>query len=107
MRSQHWKRHEREIAALLGGIRWPNSGRAQPDALTDRLAVHVKTTKALPTWLHAALDQVARDCDAERIPVVMLYEASQVRRTRRILCFDLDCLYQQPALPEPEKKDSL
>jgi len=64
--AQRWKRQEREIAAALGGVRLPNSGRGQPDVLAGNLAVQVKTRATLPAWLVAALDQAARDAAATR-----------------------------------------
>jgi len=39
MNAGRWKRQEREIAALLGGIRLPNSCRGQPDVIAGNLAV--------------------------------------------------------------------
>jgi len=109
MSAGRWKRHEREIAAILGGVRPPNNGKGQPDLLTDELAVQVKTRKALPGWLHDAIDQAARDADAGRLPVVVLAEASQGRRTRRYLVVDLgralDWLARRPAVLPPLGKD--
>jgi hypothetical protein len=92
MNPGRWKRHEREVAALLGGMRLPNAGRSQADVITRNLAVQVKTRTHLPVWLLRALDQAERDCDADRIPVVVLCVASQGRKTRRLLLADLDRL---------------
>ena len=54
-----WKRHEREVAAALGGQRLPNSGAGPPDVLATGsgmpCAVHVKTP-ALPAWLPALVE---------------------------------------------------
>ena len=74
MPDKAWKRHEREIAALLGGIRLPNSGRGQPDVLVGNLAFQVKTTKALPAWLTAAMEQATRDAAPGQLPAVILSE---------------------------------
>ena len=57
MSAGRWKRHEREVAAILEGVRLPNSGKGQSDVLTPDLAVQVKTRKHIPAWLHEALDQ--------------------------------------------------
>ncbi len=92
MTDQRWKRHEREIAALLGGVRLPNNGRGQPDVTASNLAVQVKTTKALPAWLIAAVDQVTRDVGAGQLPAVVLSEVRQGRKARRLVLFDLDAL---------------
>lgn len=94
MSAGRWKRHEREIAAMLGGVRLPNNGHGQPDVLTDDLAVQVKTRKTIPSWLHDAIDQAARDAPPERLPLVVLAEASQGRKTRRYLVIDLERLLE-------------
>ncbi len=92
MTGQRWKRHEREIAALLGGVRLPNNGRGQPDVTAGNLAVQVKATKALPAWLTAAVDQATRDAGAGQIPAVVLSECRQGRKARRLVVFDLDTM---------------
>jgi hypothetical protein len=84
-----WKRHEREIAAALGGIRLPNNGRGQPDIIAGNLAVQVKTRTALPSWLIAAMEQATRDAPAGMVPVVVLSEATQGRKSRRYLVMEL------------------
>ena len=61
MTDTRWKRHEREIAAAMGGIRLPNVGRGQPDIIAGNVAVQVKTRKVLPSWLTDAVDQAAQD----------------------------------------------
>ncbi len=92
MSAGRWKWHEREIAALLGGVRLLNNGRGQPDVLAGNLAVQVKTTKALPAWLTAAMDQATRDAGAGQLPAVVLSECRQGRKARRLVLFDLDAL---------------
>ncbi len=92
MSDQRWKRQEREVAALLGGVRLPNSGRGQPDVIAGTLAIQVKTTKALPAWLTDAVDQATRDAGADQLPSVVLNAVSQGRRARRLVVFDLDRL---------------
>lgn len=108
MSAGRWKRHEREIAAILGGVRLPNNGHGQPDIITDELAVQVKTRKTLPSWLHDAIDQAARDADEDHMPVVVLAEASQGRKTRRYLVVDLDrvldWLARRPAMLPARKE---
>jgi hypothetical protein len=90
---QRWKRQEREIAAALGGVRLPNSGRGQPDVLAGNLAVQVKTRATLPAWLVAALDQAARDATTtgpDAVPVVILSAVRAGRKARRVVVLDLD-----------------
>lgn len=96
MSAGHCKRHEREIAAIFGGVRLPNTGQGQPDVITDELAVQVKRSKRPPAWLHAAIDQAEQDADVCRLPAVVLAEAVQGRRTRRYLVVDLDWLLRWP-----------
>lgn len=94
---------------MLGGVRLPNNGQGQPDVLTDDLAVQVKTRQTLPGWLHDAIDQAARDTDSDRLPVVVLAEATQGRKTRRYLVVDLDrlthWLARRPSVMAPRGKD--
>ncbi len=92
MSGQRWKRAERDIAALLGGVRLPNIGRGQPDVRAPGLAGQVKTMKALPLWLVAAVDQSERDADAGELPIVVLNEVRQGVRARRLLVVDLATL---------------
>ena len=93
--TQRWKRQEREIAAALGGVRLPNSGRGQPDVLAGNVCVQVKTRATLPAWLVAALDQAARDAAAtgpEAVPMVVLSAVRAGRKARRVVVLDLDTL---------------
>ncbi len=92
MSAGRWKRHEREIATLLGGVRLPNNGRGQPDVIAGNLAVQVKTTKALLAWLTDAVDQATRDAGAGQLPAVVLSECRQGRKACRLVLFDLDAL---------------
>lgn len=89
MSSARWKRHEREIAAAMGGVRLPNSGRGQADVIAGNVAVQVKTRKALPSWLTAAADQARADAPSGMVPVVVLSEARQGRKARRFLMVEL------------------
>lgn len=89
MADKRWKRAEREIAALLGGVRLPNNGKGQPDVKAGRYAVQVKTTTALPAWLVGAVDQACRDCGPGELPVVVLNQVSQGKQARRLLVLDL------------------
>ncbi len=87
-----WKRQEREIAAALGGVRLPNSGRGQPDVIAGNLAVQVKTRATPPAWLTAALNEAARDAAAtgpEAVPVVALSGVTAGRKARRLVVLDL------------------
>lgn len=87
---QRWKRAEREIAALLGGVRLPNSGRGQPDVIAGHLAIQVKTKAALPAWFVDAVDQSIRDAGPGQQPVVIVSLVTRGRKARRFLIADLD-----------------
>ena len=71
-----WKQTERAIAKRLGGERVGPSGQATADVLTSRLAIEVKTRKALPRWLLDALGQAAAAADG-RLPILVLHQAGQ------------------------------
>ncbi len=100
--AQRWKRAEREIAALLGGVRLPNTGRGQPDVVAGQLAVQVKTKATLPAWLLAAVDQAIRDAEADQQPVVILNLVSRGHKARRLLVADL--AHVLPAAEEEEPR---
>lgn len=88
--AQRWKRAERNIAALLGGVRRPNTGYGQPDVLAGHLAVQVKTKAALPAWFNDAVDQSIREPGPNLQPVVIVNLVTLGRKARRFLIADLD-----------------
>lgn len=92
---QRWKRAEREIAALLGGVRLPNNGYGQPAVIAGNLAVHVKMRTSLPTWLLAAMDQSIRDARPEWQPGVILNVVSRGRKACRLLVAALDSVLSE------------
>lgn len=102
MPSTRWKQHEREIAAAQGGVRLPNSGRGQPDVIAGNLAVQVKTRKALPAWLLAAMDQAGRDADPGQVPIVVLSAVSRGKKARRLVVLDLDAFTRLAGRDPPE-----
>jgi hypothetical protein len=75
-----WKTCERKVAALLGGMRVPVSGRGRgdsPDIQHDFLSIEVKSRKKLPTWIEDAMTQ-AEDCArADQLPLVILHQDNQ------------------------------
>ena len=97
MPDRAWKKQERSVAALLGGVRLPNNGRGQPDVrCPDGLACQVKTRTALPRWLTEAVAQAERDAAAGELSVVVLCAVSQGKRTRRLLVVDIETLMAWP-----------
>ena len=94
-----WKRAEREIAALLGGVRIPNNGYGQPDVTAGHLAVQVKTKASLPAWFTDAVDQSIRDADDGQQLIVIVSLVSQGRKARRFLVADLDHVLRDEDAP--------
>jgi len=90
MTGQRWKRAEREIAAALGTRRLPNIGRGQPDCRAAGVAYQIKTTKALPAWLTAAMAQATRDAVPGELPAVVLNQVAQGRRAVRLVVLPLE-----------------
>lgn len=75
-----WKNVERRVAALLGGVRVPVTGRARgsaPDVQHAVYAVEVKHRKRLPDWLHEAMAQARAAQRDGQIPLVVLHEQRQ------------------------------
>jgi len=73
-----WKRVERKIAEILGGVRVPVTGRNRgdvPDIEHEWLSPEIKTHKKLPDWLKDAHAQaVAASKDRGKLPIVVLHE---------------------------------
>ncbi len=90
MSTDRYKRHERQVAAILNGVRLPKIGRGQPDVITGNVAGQVKTKQALPSWFTAAVDQSIRDAGPDQFPVVIVAHARRGHSTRRYLIADLD-----------------
>jgi hypothetical protein len=94
MAERFWKRHERQVARLLGGQRLPNTGRRGPDALSPIWSIEVKTRRSLPRWLLEAVHQAQEGARATgRLPLVVLVHApGQGRRARRYALMPLEAL---------------
>ena len=107
MSDARWKRQERETAALLGGKRLPNSGRGQADIETEDLSVEHKC-RVLPDWLLDALDQAARNAGG-KAPIVIMIDAVQGRKARRVVVLDLDVFIamQEEAGVTPPVRDRM
>lgn len=83
MSDKPWKASERAIAAYIGGVRVPITGRARgatPDIAHPWLVPEVKRVEKFPHWLAEAYEQalaahltlVAQD-GRERLPVVIVH----------------------------------
>jgi len=80
-----WKRHESEVAALMGGKRQPCTGGHHADVLTPCFAVECKARTRLPEWLKDAMAQAVRSATEGRTPLVVLTEVQQGRRAERFV----------------------
>lgn len=77
MSEKSWKRTERRVAELLGGVRVPVSGRqrgATPDVEHPTLSIEIKSRKSLPAWLIDALEQAQAASENGRVPVAILHQ---------------------------------
>lgn len=77
MPDKTWKKVERKVAELLGGVRVPVTGRGRgdmPDVLHGILAIEVKHRDALPDWILDAMRQAEASRRGEQIPVVILHQ---------------------------------
>lgn len=94
MAEASWKRHEREVARLLGGERQPNTGRRGADVLAGEWAIEVKVRRRLPRWLEEALRQAEGAASAQgRLPLLVLVHArGRGRRARRYAVLPLEAL---------------
>ena len=105
MSGSRWKRQEREIAALVGSHRNPNTGEHRSDIDTPAFAYEVKTRLSLPGWLKAAVQQAVRAAQDGQTGVVVLSEVSQGRKAERYAVIRLVDWLQwhrdTPVLEEP------
>ena len=77
MSDKLWKATERAVAAILGGVRIPITGRQRgdaPDILHPWLSPEVKHRERLPLWLHDAMAQAVASANSDQLPVVILHE---------------------------------
>jgi Holliday junction resolvase len=81
--SKRWKPVERKLAAMLGGVRVPVSGRQRgyaPDIEHPWLALEVKSRKRMPVFLREAMDQAVKARDwhqrlhaSSKMPMVVIH----------------------------------
>ena len=69
-----WQRHERHVAAAVGGSRTGNSGAAGADVVTDAYSIECKSWRRLPAKVVAALRQAEVSATGERVAVAVLHE---------------------------------
>jgi hypothetical protein len=69
-----WQRHERHVAAAVGGARTGNTGNAGADVVTDRYSIECKSWRRLPAKVTAALRQAEVTAVGGRVAVAVLHE---------------------------------
>lgn len=72
-----WKRIERRVAELLGGVRVPVSGRGRgdnPDVLHPIFSIEVKHREKLPEWLFDAMQQAEASNRGGQVSLVILHK---------------------------------
>jgi len=77
MMDKTWKRIERRVAELLGGVRVPVSGRQRgdsPDVMHPVFSIEVKHREKLPEWLFDAMQQADASNRGDQIPLVILHQ---------------------------------
>lgn len=72
-----WQRHERQIAAAVGGSRTGNNGTAGADVVTDCYSIECKSWRRLPAKVVAALQQAERTATGGRVAMAVLHEVGQ------------------------------
>lgn len=80
MTDKLWKSVERRVAAFLGGIRVPITGRqrgATPDVEHPFFSIEVKHRETMPFWILDAMDQADAVGRADRLPLVVLHMKGQ------------------------------
>ena len=74
-----WQRHERRIAAAVGGSRTGNSGQPGADVVTDAYSIECKSWRRLPAKVTAALRQAEVTATRGRVAVAVLHEVGARR----------------------------
>lgn len=80
MADKTWKRIERKVAELLGGVRVPVSGRQRgdsPDIQHPLFSIEVKHRETFPKWLFDAMDQAEASERDDQIPLVVLHQKGE------------------------------
>ncbi len=84
-----WKQAERRVAALLGGLRVPVSGRQRgdaPDIEHPTLSIEVKAQASFPNWLEEALRQAELSYQDQKTPIVVLHQDGKKYRDALVVC---------------------
>jgi hypothetical protein len=94
MAEAKWKRAERQVAAIVGGVRVPNVGKAAPDVICRGWCIEVKLRSRLPLWLEQGLTQAeaaARETGLKPLLVLVVCRG-RGRRAKRLAILPLEVL---------------
>jgi len=84
--NSRWKRQEERIAEALGTRRIPSAGLRTSDMETAQFGIEVKTMKAIPVRLRAALEQSVEACEKTgKVPVVVLNQPRAGKKPLRLV----------------------
>lgn len=92
MADKPWKRVERELAALVGGIRQPNTGGHHEDVSHTLFSFQVKKRNSMPDWFTQAIKQAINDAPSGKVPttVFALTKRGRGNKTEWFFVLDLD-----------------
>lgn len=80
MSDKAWKRSERKVAAIVGGVRVPVSGHQRgdvPDVSHPWLSIECKHRKTLPALIHGAMNQARAAARSDQLPVAIVHESGR------------------------------
>ena len=84
--NSRWRRQEERIAEALGTQRIPSAGLRKSDMEAAQFGIEVKTMKAIPVRLRAALEQSVEACEKTgKVPVVVLNQPRAGKKPLRIV----------------------
>lgn len=89
MTEKRWKRHEREIAELLGGKRVPINGRKGSDIAHSWIAPEVKSRMVVPKWLAHATQQAKAGATENHLPLCIIHKIGEPH-ARDLVVISLD-----------------
>jgi hypothetical protein len=94
MTEAKWKKVEREVAAIVGGVRVPNVGKAAPDVICRRWCIEVKLRSRPPLWLERGLSQAEAAAKERGLAPLLVIVAPQRRgrRAKRLAVLPLEVL---------------
>jgi len=89
--NRRWKQQEQAIAAELGTAPIPSAGARRSDLEAGQYGVEVKTMKAIPVRVRAALEQSIDAAESVgKVPVVVLSQPRAGKKPLRIVVMRFD-----------------